>query len=396
MIYEALFCEEQGRKLHATELITRAVAVLGELERDDDYALAVNLFAWISIGIGDQQEIVSRAEEGIALYRAKGAGCWLIRALTASFRVYVRVVGDLSKAESYLRESIELQKSLGEGTVFFADSLGALGLIRCWQGHRAEGCRLILESLALAESYDDAWGILWTLQFAARAHRDQGDYPAAEAFARRCISHARELGNFETLPWCHLTLGSVLIAQHCFEEAAFHYNEGVAQGGGDLAILARAQLGLGQIALQRGEYREAARCLAQSLHFYEEKGISGGVASVLEALGHLACAEQRYDLARGHFGRALELARRRQRPAALIGVVAGVARLSAREGRTLRAAELAGLAKHHAATTHATSAQWIDPLIAELKITLGEAELCALIERGRHLNLEAVADEMLR
>jgi predicted ATPase/tRNA A-37 threonylcarbamoyl transferase component Bud32 len=394
LIHLALFCEEQGRKRQAAELTARAVSLLSELERDDDYALAVTIFAWVGAGagagVGAREELVARAEEGIALFRARGRGEWLIRALTSSFRVYVRVVSDLARAEQHLRESIALQRSLGQGTLFFADSLVALGLIRWWQGHRPEGCRLLLESLVLAESFDDVWGILLALQFAARVHRDEGDYAAAEAFARRCIAHARELGSFETVPWGHLTLGSVLLAQSRDEEAAAHFREGVAQGGDDAAILARSLLGLGELALHRREYREAERRLRESLQIYEEKRMMGGTVGALEMLGHLANAERQHDRAEEYLRRAFELARARRRPTAMTGVVAGLAGLCARRGAMHRAAELAGWVKHHAATTHSTRAQWIEPLLVELRASLGDAELCSGLERGRHMSPDGV------
>jgi tetratricopeptide (TPR) repeat protein len=390
LIYQALFCDQLGRKRVAMELVTRSVELLGAAEPTADYGMALVMYAYACAGVADPADVVARLEQGIALHRALGEGWWLIRGLVVSTRVYVGVVGDLAKAEACLRECISLQKSLGDGAIFYPDSLAALGLIRSAQGHAREGCELMLESLRSAERSDDAWATLLALQFAARAHRDLGDYSAAEVFVRRCIVHARELGSVETVAWCHLTLGSVLREQGRLEEASARYRQGAEQSEGEPALIAKAELGLGELALQRGDHGTAQQHLEKSLGICEQHRIRGGLRAALEALGYLACEEARHDDARAHFLRAFELARARQKPAALLGVIVGVAWWCARSGRPARAAELASLAQHHPATTHPVLARRVLPLLAELSGTLGSADLDAALARGESAPLDGV------
>jgi predicted ATPase/tetratricopeptide (TPR) repeat protein/predicted Ser/Thr protein kinase len=392
-IYRALFLDDQGHKREALELISQALGVLEQLEHDSDYALALVLYPWVAAGREDPKRLVDAVERGVALYRQLGEEWSLIRALSASSRVYVRCTGDMARAEAAMRECVELQKTLAGGAIVFPDSLGTLGWIRYSQGFRREGCDLLLESLRLSESADDAWATSLNLQFSARAHRELGDYVAAEEFARRCINHARELGNSETVAWCRLTLGSILKEHRRYAEAAAEYSEVATQSGVDSALMAKGLLGLGELALVQGDHALAEQHLTESLELCDRRRISGGARDALEALGYLACARGRVDVATDCFQRALEIARKRQRPAGLIGVVIGAAWVNALSGQPLRAAELASLAQHHRATGQPLRARRITPLLERLEAELESSELAAAIARGRDARLETVFEQ---
>jgi tetratricopeptide (TPR) repeat protein len=391
LVYQSLFCDQQGRKRAAIELVTRGVAILSEQEPDGDYGIALVMYAWTCAGVGEPRELVAKLEEGIALSRAKP--WWLMRALVVSTRVYVGVVGDLAKAEACLRECVALQKRLNRGVIVFPDSLGALGLIRCTQGHRREGCDIILESLRSAERSDDAWAILLGLQFAARAHRDLGDYAAAESFVRRCIEHARDLGSVTTVAWCHLTLGSVLREAGSLDAAIAEYELGAEQSEGDPALLAKAELGLGELALERGDCTKAEQHLRHSLAICDERRLARGAVAVWEALGYLACAQARHDDALECFRRAFDLAREQQKPATLMAAIVAVAHWCARSGRLDRAAELAGLAQDHPATVYPLQMRRLEPLLALLRTGLDATAFEAALGRGRQLSLDRVFAE---
>jgi predicted ATPase len=392
LAYQALFCDMQGRKGAAVELVRRGASVFANLPRDDDRAQVLVTFAWICAGVADPLEVVAALDEGLAIHRAEADAAWLVRSLIMSVRVYVGVLGDFGRAEACLREAVAIQKRLSDGSIVFPDSLVTLGLIRSAQGHRREGCDLVLEGLRCAEESDDVWTRLLALQFAARTQRDLGEYAAAEGFVRRAIATARDLGSIDTIAWCHLTLAGILREQGRFAEAIAHCEEGARESGGDLAMIAKAQLGLGEVALQCRELGRAQEHLARSLELCEEHRIQRVARDVLDALARLACEEARYDDARGYLERALLLARERPKPAALIGVVVGVAAWCAKTGQLVRAAELAGLARHHPATTHAIQVGRIQPLLDELAGTLDPIELVAAVARGKIAPLERVFD----
>ena len=393
LVYQAMFSDQQGRRQAAIEQVTRGVAILSEREPDGDYGIALVMYAWTCAGVGDPAELVAKLEEGIALQRTVSNPWWLMRALVVSTRVYVGVAGDLAKAEARLRECIALQKRLNRGTIVFPDSLAALGLIRCTQGHRREGCDLILDSLRTAEHSHDAWATLLALQFAARAHRDLGDYAAAESFVRRCIAHARELGSFETVAWCHLTLGSVLREAGRLDEAVAQYELGAQQSDGDPALIAKAEHGLGEVALERGDLAKAEQHLRYSFGICQERRITRGAVAVSEALGYLACAQGRSDDALDCFREAFELAQKRQKPATLMGVIVAVAHWCARSGRLDRAAELVGLAQAHPATVYPLQVRRLGPLLAKLRVGLDDSVLEAALARGRGSSVERVFAE---
>jgi predicted ATPase/Tfp pilus assembly protein PilF len=390
LTWQALFSDMQGRKGVAVELVKRGAALFSNLKRDSDHGVVLVSFAWVCAGVAEPGEVVAALEEGLAIHRASGDTGWLVRALVMSVRVYLGALGDLAKAEACLREAVALQKSFGDGSIVFPDSLATLGLIRSEQGHRREGCDLVLEALRSAEEIDDAWTLLLGLQFAARTHRDLGDYEAAERFVRRAIAHARELGSVDTVGWCHLTLGGILRDRGRLAEAIAQYDEGARESGGDVALVAKAELGLGEVALQSGDHGRAQQHLLRSLELCEQHRIVRVVRDVLEALALLRCGQARHDDARAYLERALVLARGRQQPAALIGVVVATAWWCSKTGQAVRAAELAGLAQHHPATAHPLLVRRIGPLLAALANTLGAAEFEAAVARGKSLPLEHV------
>lgn len=392
LLYQALFCEEQGKKREALELVDRSVALHAALGKNDNYALALTILGWIGVGVRDPEELAQRLEEGVALCRSRGKGWWLVRVLTVSSRIHASLPGGLAKAEASLRECVALQRQLGHGTLAYPDSLAVLGLIRCVQGHRREGCALILDSLAQAESGGDAWATSLALKFAARAHRDLGDYAAAEAFARRGIEHARELGGFETVAWCRLTLANILQQQGRPLEAIREYEAGASQAQGNRALLAKAELGLGTIALERRDLEAAERHIRRGMSLCDEPR-SGGVRAALEAFGTLTCEQGKFEQALDCYRRALDVARREDRPAALLSLLVGVARCRARAGNTARAAELAGLVSQHPATPHPLRVGYLDPLIEQLRTALAPAELAAALARGEHASLDQAIEQ---
>jgi tetratricopeptide (TPR) repeat protein len=289
-----------------------------------------------------------------------------------------------------MRECVELQRTLAGGAIVFPDSLGTLGWIRYSRGYRREGCDLLLESLRLSEGADDAWATSLNLQFSARAHRELGDYAAAEEFARRCINHGRELGSSETVAWCRLTLGSILKEQRRYAEAAAAYSEVATQDDVDSALMAKALLGLGEVALAQGDHDLAEHHLTESLDLCDRRRIAAGARDALEALGYLACERGRVATATDCFRRALSIALRRQRPAGLLGVVVGAAWIHALSGQPLRAAERASLAEHHPATGEPLRARRITPLLERLHGELPSADFEAALARGRESAIETV------
>jgi predicted ATPase len=392
LAYQALFCDMQGRKAAAVELVQRGAGIFSKLPRDDDQAQVLVTFAWICAGVVDPREVVAALDEGLAIHRAGADAGWLVRSLIMSVRVHVGVFGDFSRAEACLREAVAIQKRMSDGRIVFSDSLVTLGLIRSAQGHRREGCDLVLEGLRSAEESDDVWTRLLALQFAARTQRDLGEYAAAEGFVRRAIAHARDLGSIDTIAWCHLTLAGILREQGNFADAIAHYEEGARESGGDVAMLAKAQLGLGEVALRREDLGGAEEHLRRSLELCDAHRIRRVARDVLDALARLAGEQGRHDEARGYLERALLLARERPKPADLIGVVVGVAAWCAKTGQPVRAAELASLARHHPATAHAIQVRRIEPLFEQLARVLAPAELEAAVARGQSTPLERAVE----
>jgi serine/threonine protein kinase/predicted ATPase len=386
---QALHGKDQGKRAAAIELMSRALAVLGEVGECREHALARIVAGWVMNEVWSAERCMASAERGLEFYRSSGNGWSLAEAVAFTAQVHLETAGDPGRAEALLRENLELQRRLNDGHISMPTSLCLLGLVRGRQGDWQDGCELILQALEVGEQLNDVWAIEGALRLAAHAKVNLGEFRAAAGYARRCMKLCRETGALESVAWCKFTLAE--IAKQCGEldEAAEHYAEALALSPPDTPQLANAMLNLGDIAMLRGRYREAERHFQDSLAAFQARRVDWGVINSLDKLGHLACQERRQRDALQHFSRALELGRSTRRLPLVVNALVGFARVHAELGDAERAVELLSWAARHPALHFQTLARDVDPLLRELAPRLPDKLLDAARERGSQHDLEA-------
>jgi tetratricopeptide (TPR) repeat protein len=205
----------------------------------------------------------------------------------------------------------------------------------------------------------------------------------------------RETGALESVAWCKFTLAE--IAKQCgrLDEAAELYKDARELSPPDTPQLANAVMNLGDIAMRRGQYRQAERYFQEGLAAFQARRVDWGVINTLENLGLLACTERRYPEAKQYFERALDLALGARRLPLVVNLIASFARYHRDRGQLERASELLGWAQQHSALHHQTRARCIEPLLCELGQASSSAELEAALARGGALELDVAVQKAL-
>jgi len=101
---------------------------------------------------------------------------------------------DLERADTVLRESLELYREVGDKQGI-ADVLNYLGLRAMHAQDIADAKKFLNESLGLRHEIGDGWGIAWTLQNFAPIALQEGDYESAKVYAEETISWFERTGS---------------------------------------------------------------------------------------------------------------------------------------------------------------------------------------------------------
>jgi tetratricopeptide (TPR) repeat protein len=198
----------------------------------------------------------------------------------------------------------------------------------------------------------------------------------------------RETGALESVAWCKFTLAEIAKQAGQLDESARLYAEARALSPPDTPQLANATMNLGDIALLRGQHREARRHFEEALASFQARRVEWGTINALDNLGHLARAEQRLPDARQCFEQALQLARSAHRVPLAVNALVGLALVQHQHGQHERALELLTVAARHPALHQQTRTRHIDPALRQLQTQLPRELYEAAHERGERLDLD--------
>jgi tetratricopeptide (TPR) repeat protein len=143
-----------------------------------------------------------------------------------------------------------------------------------------------------------------------------------------------------------------------------------------------------------GDYEQAMQHALAGYEGFESANHRWGMTAALCRLGFAAAALGRFDEAREHLRRALELAREMQATSLLLLALSGVGVLLAREGEDRRAAEVLLFSLGHEAMP-ATYRQVAEPTLAGLRERLDSEELVAAGEVAASTDLDELVSENL-
>jgi tetratricopeptide (TPR) repeat protein len=265
--------------------------------------------------------------------------------------------GRFEEAEGLLQQSLSITaESTRMGTAF---AWGSLGLTRFISGRFAEAEAPLGQCLAIHRDLG-MWGYSFTWRsLLGRVYLHQGKYGQARLEAQRVLSRARELDHKQGVSEGLMLLGELALAEGAFSQAAQHLEESpiavhletfASREFGQLAILGLTTLGLDRRAEAR-EHLVAALAWAQGAH---------------------------------HF------------PGLMLSL-AGLALLSASEGRVERAVELYALASRY---PFVANSRWFADVvgqhIAAASAPLAPNVIDAARERGQARELDASVAELLK
>jgi tetratricopeptide (TPR) repeat protein len=150
---------------------------------------------------------------------------------------------------------------------------------------------------------------------------------------------------------------------------------------------------LGYVYRFQGNLASARVALEESLGICREIHDQWGVSVCLTGLGYVALGEGQNETAGKDFREGLRVAIQVPVLQVALEIIAGLAELEARAGRTARALELLGLAFHHPASRRETYLE-AEQLLQKLKAQHPAELVEAALRRGGTFEIEAVAAEL--
>jgi predicted ATPase/DNA-binding SARP family transcriptional activator len=397
-----LFYEVRGWFLEAEDAFGRVVGMLRpkcamKLEPSESSDVvgvcfllgrALTYLGWFQGRLGHAGQAEATIQESLSLLRLAGGSAQREIALSLTFLGEIMFTGGVPLIE--------------EGALIFKEAVDpwghAFALILLSQlagveGAYSEAERLARESAAIYDSLGEQYWVLYNLNTLGRMAQARGLYAEAEVHFQECLARRRQSGDRTGTAFTLKDLGEVARLRENMVLAEHHYQQSLAiadEIGLPLAI-AQALRGLGSLAQGVGDYVIAKEHYKKGLdtlrtiRLTDHTGDFSGWASL--GLGEWIEAERGFlDLLRVTIST-------RQFPIAL-DALAGLAAVQGETGQLERALELLALILDHPATNQETKDR-VTQLQSGLASTLPADEVEEALERGRGLDLERVAIEML-
>lgn len=345
--------------------------------------------------LGEYPAAPQHLEKGLALAKEAGDQVSVVEAYN-HLSLVADNQGDYHTAEHFAEQALALAREIGD-QAGVATSLDALGSVAYRRGEYDRLQQRYKESLAIWRELGDRAGIASSLNSLGSIARIRGSYDIAQRYYEESMAIYQEIGDRAGVAAVLNNLGHVANHQEKQDEAERYYEESliIRREIGDRNGIAACLNNLGNIAQQRGDYEAVQRYYEESLKIWREIGARSGAAVVLDNLGHIATFQGDTKLAWGYFYEALQESTAMGFTPLTLDVLSGVARLRTRAGQHTQAAELLGLVLHHQSTDQGTKEENVEPLLATLREVLTAAELEATLERGKLLDLDEVAAEIL-
>lgn len=305
------------------------------------------------------------------------------------------ITKDSESGIPFLEESFALFTELDD-RFYMARAADWLGAVYGAVGQREKFIALSGQSLKWRRAIGDQFGVAASLMNLMAASVDAGQYELAKQYAQEMEHIYREIGSrawvvrsIAALSFITLVLGNFQEARMDAEAALeMASRTGVTAVSGTETALSTLSM-LASLEEDYGhswDLAEQASSEVQPMPFPEE------------ALAVAACGLENYSTAQFCFLHTLEQAvtSNDQRGMAMALPVATI--LLAHQDYEVQAVELLGLAFHHHASAKAWLEQWplLTRLRAQLEARLGSDAYCAAWERGKHGDLEVVAENLLQ
>lgn len=329
----------------------------------------------------------------LRLLRRKGTPRLLAEALLRDGEALVGL-SEYEGALASLNESLAFARREGANRLA-AEALGLVSRLHREKGDNDAAGILIREALALARPAADH-GLLSTLLIQeSYIALNKGDLQRTRLCRQESLEIARADGDQASAADALSGLGVVAFFMKDFEKARSYLEESLAicRQTGYRHGMGRAMGNLAENARWRGDYQEAIRWGLLAMEMHRSIGNRLNMGTGLVNLGYACIAAD--DLrASGFLREALETSVAIGAPSLALYVLVGFSHSAARRGETREALELLGLALSHPASNDDTKRDAQVPL-TELRSTQGEEAVEAGLERGGHMDLDAVVERLL-
>lgn len=266
------------------------------------------------------------------------------------------------------------------------------------QGQWLTGDKHLEASLKLAREVDDRRRCAEALAMLGQSAFKQGKLTgAAETYLPEALALAREVGDQGTMALARMWLGAVAALRQNFRRADSELRQALvlARAAGLRSLEGRILNILGENARLQRKDADAVGFYQESLAVYQAVDNQFGITLVTHNLGHLAAASGEDETALRHYHAALRLALEIQAIPPGLETLAGLAGLKISGGEAERAVEWLGLVLHHPACPEEARRLFAEPCLARLRAILPPEMVEAGLARGRSLDFETLAREIL-
>src|SRR5207237_8864460 len=164
----------------------------------------------------------------------------------------------------------------------------------------------------------------------------------AEAYANDAVRIARSIGDQNGMCNAYTTLGMIAQANGKLDEAERTYieSDALARQLKHSGLMSRATSHLSDVASMRGDLEQATALLEEALANARVSGMTWDIPIMTAMLGHLACQQHRYDLAKARYREALVRFRTFSSPTYIASCLEGYAAALSGEGHHIPATRM--------------------------------------------------------
>ena len=205
----------------------------------------------------------------------------------------------------------------------------------------------------------------------------RGQFQRAAAVTAEALHLAQQTGDERGMTGAWANMGMLVQASGKLDEAEEAFRQSALHAGlaGDDHLRYQAMVNLAEIARQRGELARAAAFLEQALGSARAHQASWDVAIITTLLGHLACQQQNYPLAKDSYRAGLRRLAAFGSPTYIAWCLEGCAAALGTEGRAVPATRLcaaaANLRKQADTPLPDSERQALEQMVARARALLG-------------------------
>jgi tetratricopeptide (TPR) repeat protein len=225
----------------------------------------------------------------------------------------------------------------------------------------------------------------------------QGAYTRAAAYFQQALTLFQELGNIFSTTTASIMLADTVGRQGDWVEAERRYQEvlAIAHESGDRRSIAKLLFGLGWNDYLQGHFAEAKRHSQEAIAYFQQEKPETDIIGPLENLAAANAALGAYAEAENQFRTALQSRLANKHFLGILWNIAGMAALFGKVGQKERSVELLTLTCEHPTSVVPFKRDIYDRFIVPLQAELPPEAFAAAQTRGRALDLETVAAEIL-